>query len=49
MRKSVTHLRDFAGPRAAAKAKTIDFDFFAMPVAIEGEGRVERVIVERTR
>ena len=31
-----------------ARAKTIDFDFFAMPVAIEGEGRVERLIVERT-
>ncbi|HEV2079567.1 MAG TPA: FAD-dependent oxidoreductase [Allosphingosinicella sp.] len=48
MRKSVTHLRDFAAA-GAAKRKTIDFDFFAMPVAIEGEGKVERVIVERTR
>jgi ferredoxin--NADP+ reductase len=48
MRKSVTHLRDFANlPRD--KAKTIDFDFFAMPVAVEGVGRVERLIVERTR
>jgi ferredoxin--NADP+ reductase len=48
MRKSVTHLRDFAAlPRD--KAKVIDFDFFAMPVRIEGEGRVERLIVERTR
>ncbi|MBV8237562.1 MAG: pyridine nucleotide-disulfide oxidoreductase, partial [Sphingomonas sp.] len=27
---------------------TIDFDFFAMPVAIEGDGKVERVVVERT-
>src|SRR3546814_14712285 len=26
----------------------IDFDFFAMPVAIEGDGRVQRVIVEKT-
>src|SRR3546814_2308341 len=25
-----------------------DFDFFAMPVAIEGDGNVERIIVERT-
>jgi ferredoxin--NADP+ reductase len=48
MRKSVTHLRDFAGA-GASKRKTIDFDFFAMPVAIEGEGRVQRVIVERTQ
>ena len=47
-RKSVTLLRGFAHPHGP-KAITIDFDFFAMPVAIEGEGRVERVIVERTR
>jgi len=47
LRKSVTHLRDFAAA-AAQKRKTIDFDFFAMPVAIEGDGKVERVIVERT-
>ncbi|MEA3061318.1 MAG: adrenodoxin-NADP+ reductase [Sphingomonadales bacterium] len=47
MRKSVTHLREFASlPRD--RAKIIDFDFFAMPVAVEGEGRVERLIVERT-
>jgi adrenodoxin-NADP+ reductase len=48
MRKSVTHLRDFAKlPRD--KAKLIDFDFFAMPVRVEGEGRAERLVVERTR
>ena len=47
MRKSVIHLRDFAA-NTAAKRKTIAFDFFAMPVAIEGDGRVERVLVERT-
>jgi NADPH-dependent glutamate synthase beta subunit-like oxidoreductase len=47
MRKSVTHLRSFAA-NPVAKPVTIDFDFFAMPVAIEGDGRVERVIVERT-
>jgi len=48
MRKSVTHLREFAS-LAGDKRKTIDFDFFAMPVAVEGEGRVERLVVERTR
>jgi adrenodoxin-NADP+ reductase len=48
MRKSVTHLRNFAA-NPVAKPLTIDFDFFAMPVAIEGDGRVERVVVERTR
>ncbi|ENY81978.1 FAD-dependent oxidoreductase [Sphingopyxis sp. MC1] len=48
MRKSVTHLRQFAA-NPVAKPVTIDFDFFAMPVAIEGDGRAQRVIVERTR
>jgi len=47
MRKSVTHLRDFAATNAD-KPIGIDFDFFAMPVAIEGDGKVERIIVERT-
>ncbi len=47
MRKSVMHLRHFA-TLPQDKRKTIDFDFFAMPIAIEGEGRVERLIVERT-
>jgi NADPH-dependent glutamate synthase beta subunit-like oxidoreductase len=48
LRKSVTHLREFAGLEAN-KGKSIDFDFFAMPVALEGDGRVERLVVERTR
>ncbi|MES2754748.1 MAG: FAD-dependent oxidoreductase [Pseudomonadota bacterium] len=48
LRKSVGHLRTFAEARAEA-AITIDFDFFAMPIAIEGDGKVERVVVERTR
>ena len=47
-RKSVTHLRDFAG-LPGGKAKTIVFDFFAKPVRVEGEGRVERLVVEKTR
>jgi NADPH-dependent glutamate synthase beta subunit-like oxidoreductase len=48
LRKSVTHLRDFAG-LPGGKAKTIDFDFFAAPVRIEGDGKAERIVVERTR
>jgi NADPH-dependent glutamate synthase beta subunit-like oxidoreductase len=51
MRKSVTHLREFAAiPESfrADKATSINFDFFAAPVSIEGEGKVERIIVERT-
>jgi ferredoxin--NADP+ reductase len=47
LRKSVTHLRNFA-TLDMAKPITIAFDFYAMPVAIEGDGKVERVIVERT-
>jgi NADPH-dependent glutamate synthase beta subunit-like oxidoreductase len=47
-RKSVTHLRDFAS-LAPGKAKTVIFDFFARPVRVEGDGKVERLIVEKTR
>lgn len=48
VRKSINHLRSFAA-NPVAKPITIEFDFFAMPVAIEGNGRAERLIVERTR
>ena len=48
LRKSVALLREFAA-LGQDKPKRIDFDFFAAPVAIEGDGRAERVIVERTR
>jgi ferredoxin--NADP+ reductase len=48
-RKSVGHLRGFSATSPnGAKPKRIVFDFFAKPLAIEGEGRAERVIVERT-
>jgi NADPH-dependent glutamate synthase beta subunit-like oxidoreductase len=52
MRKSVTHLREFANiPEAfrADKQISINFDFFAAPIAIGGDGRVERITIERTR
>ena len=49
MRKSVTHLREFAGLEQGSRRKVIDFDFFAMPIRVEGEGKAERLIVERTR
>lgn len=48
LRKSVTHLRNFA-MLTEDKTKRILFDFFARPVRLEGEGKVERLIVERTR
>lgn len=47
IRKSVSHLRAFAA-NPVAKPITIEFDFFARPVAIEGEGRAERLVLERT-
>jgi NADPH-dependent glutamate synthase beta subunit-like oxidoreductase len=46
LRKSVAHLREFA--QTAPKDITVAFDFFAAPVRIEGDGRAERLIVERT-
>ena len=49
MRKSVTHLREFAKLEAGGKRKTILFDFFAKPLRIEGDGKVERIVVEKTK
>ena len=51
MRKSVTHLREFAAiPESfrADKVISLNFDFFAAPIAIEGNGKVERIVIERT-
>ena len=47
LRKSVGLLRGFAD-LDPGKPKRIVFDFFAKPVAIEGDGRAERLVVERT-
>jgi ferredoxin--NADP+ reductase len=48
-RKSVEHLRSFTQAiEAGPKRKRITFDFFAKPVAVEGEGKAERLVVERT-
>lgn len=46
-RKSVTILREFNDIRAN-RPKSMVFDFFAKPLAIEGDGHAERLIVERT-
>ncbi len=50
LRKSVTHLRDFAALTAQeGKPITIAFDFFASPLRLLGEGgRVTGIEVERT-
>ena len=47
LRKSVTLLRGFA-ELPQDKPKRMVFDFFAKPVRVEGDGKVERIIVERT-
>lgn len=48
-RKSVELLRGFAAAAPdGSKPRIITFDFFAKPLAIEGDGKAERVIVERT-
>ena len=49
-RKSVSILRDFAanGPDRSKETRIV-FDFFARPVAIEGDGKAERIVVERTK
>lgn len=48
LRKSVSLLRGFAD-LPGDKRKHMVFDFFAKPVRLEGNGRVERVIVEHTK
>src|SRR5689334_20189685 len=47
LRKSVTLLRGFAD-LPQDKPKRMVFDFFAKPLAIEGDGKAERIIVEKT-
>src|SRR4051794_16004488 len=48
-RKSITILRGFAAtPPDPAKPKRMVFDFFAKPLRIEGDGKAETIIVERT-
>jgi NADPH-dependent glutamate synthase beta subunit-like oxidoreductase len=47
LRKSVSILRSFAD-LAANKPKRIVFDFFAKPLSIEGDGKAEQIVVERT-
>ena len=48
-RKMVTHLRGFAGSGRGDKPVTINFEFFRRPVAVEGAGKAQRLIVETTR
>jgi ferredoxin--NADP+ reductase len=49
-RKSVSLLREYAanGPDPS-KATRMVFDFYAKPLRIEGDGKAEKIIVERTK
>jgi NADPH-dependent glutamate synthase beta subunit-like oxidoreductase len=48
-RKSITILRGFAStPPDPAKPKRMVFDFFAKPLRIEGAGKAETIVIERT-
>jgi len=48
-RKSITILRGFAAtPAESGTSKRMVFDFFAKPLRIEGEGKAEKIVVERT-
>ncbi|QIK96799.1 FAD-dependent oxidoreductase [Sphingomonas sp. HDW15A] len=48
-RKSIAILREFAAtPPGSTKPKRMVFDFFAKPLWIEGDGKAETIIVERT-
>jgi ferredoxin--NADP+ reductase len=49
-RKSITILREFvANGVDSEKPKRMIFDFFAKPLRIEGDGKADRIIVERTK
>ena len=51
LRKSVAHLRSYAAipeSERADKAIELDFDMFASPVRLLGEGKVEGIELERT-
>lgn len=48
-RKVMGHLRAYAARGDSPKPVRLVFDFYAMPVAIEGTDRVEGVRIERTR
>ncbi len=52
LRKSVTHLRHFAAipeSQYADAAVEVEFDFFASPIVLTGDGHVTGVEVERTK
>jgi ferredoxin--NADP+ reductase len=49
MRENVRILREYAERKPAGKPKRIVLRFLTSPVEIQGDGRVERIVVERNR
>jgi ferredoxin--NADP+ reductase len=52
VRKSVNHIRGFAAIPESHRADMeieVEFDFYAAPLALRGEGKVSEIEVERTR
>lgn len=52
LRKSVTHLRSFAAIPESVHADTpieIEFDMYASPVELLGDGKVQKIRIERTK
>jgi adrenodoxin-NADP+ reductase len=52
IRKSVNHVRSFAAIPESHRADMeieVEFDFYAAPLALRGEGKVSEIEVERTR
>ena len=47
--KNLATLRHFAAKRAEGKGKTIHLRFLLSPVALQGEGRVERIVLGHNR
>ena len=48
LRKSVNLLRQFAAIQDEDRAIKVEFAFFAQPIALHGEGKVEEIEIERT-
>lgn len=48
-RKNIEVLEGFAQQEPAGKSRTVTLRFFASPVEIQGEGAVERVVIEKNR
>jgi ferredoxin/flavodoxin---NADP+ reductase len=49
VRRNVEHLRDYAERRPTGKPRTIRLRFFASPVAIHGDGKVEAIELVRNK